>query len=115
MDPIVGETLACVRAVEVALLKNWTNVIFETDSILLEMDLGNPHLPPRWKVEDMVLSLCQLFKAQSAWSLHWVPRRLNQQAYLLAQWAARSSVSGFVSISCIPFSILSCDVNSVFQ
>lgn len=46
MDPLVGEIFACVRAVEVALQKNWTCVSFEIDSKLLSLDIVNPHLPP---------------------------------------------------------------------
>lgn len=45
------------------------------------------------------------FKGQVAWSIHWVPRHLNQQAHLLTQRAARSHLYGFIDVACIPFSI----------
>lgn len=38
-----------------------------------------------WKIKDITIALRKKYKAQSAWSVHWVPRRLNQQAHLLAQ------------------------------
>ena len=113
VDPFMGETMAAVRAVELALEKRWTHVLFESDSMLLCDDLAS-ELPPCWKVEAMISSLQQSFKAQSAWALHWVPRRLNQQAHLLAQWAAHLKISGFMDSSCIPLSILSCDLNAMF-
>ncbi|KAB1205847.1 hypothetical protein CJ030_MR7G027968 [Morella rubra] len=53
-----------------------------------------------------------LLKAQAAWSIHWVSRKLNQEAHPLAQWAARDHVTGFFDSGCIPHSILFCD--SVF-
>lgn len=68
---------------------------------------------PCWKIEDLVFSMRLLLKAQSAWSIHWVPRWLNQQAHLLVQWAARFNVYGLFDSSriscCIPANILYCD------
>ncbi|KAB1203545.1 hypothetical protein CJ030_MR8G015368 [Morella rubra] len=91
VDPLLGEAFAATRAAEVTLLRNWTHVIFETDSKFLASDI----VSTLWflrvgKAKTWVLSIRKVFKAQSAWSLHWVTRRLNQQAHLLAQWAARS-------------------------
>ncbi|KAB1224783.1 Linoleate 13S-lipoxygenase 2-1, chloroplastic [Morella rubra] len=62
--------MAAVRAVELALERRWTHVLFESDSKLLCDDLAS-ELPPCWKVEAMISSLRQSFKAQSAWALHW--------------------------------------------
>ncbi|KAB1213925.1 hypothetical protein CJ030_MR5G017188 [Morella rubra] len=48
VDPFMGETMAAVRAVELALEKRWTHVLFESDSKLLCDDLAS-ELPPCWK------------------------------------------------------------------
>lgn len=111
MDPLVGETLAAVRAVELAISHNWHRVVFESDSKLLCEDISKPELPPSWKIEPMMLALRDKFKAQAAWAIHWVPRRLNQQVHLLAQWAARFSISGLVVPCFGPSFILRCDSN----
>lgn len=115
MDPLLGETMAIVHAIEIALLKNWPCVIFETDSKLLFQDITNLLMPPCWKIEDLVHSIRKEFKAQATWSIHWVPRRLNQQAHILAEWAARSSFTGFLDVNRIPLLILNCDGNSVLS
>lgn len=85
VDPLVGEATAAIRAVEIALSEQWSRVIFESDSKLLCADVSQPIHSPCWKIEDLVLTIHYAFKSQSAWALHWVPRRLNQQAHLLAQ------------------------------
>lgn len=61
---------------------------------LLCEDIEQDDAPPCWKIKDIVSSLRLLFKAQSAWALPWVPRRLNLQAHLLARWAAHFGFSG---------------------
>ncbi|KAB1206399.1 hypothetical protein CJ030_MR7G027599 [Morella rubra] len=109
MDPLLGEAMVAARSVELALAKRWFAVIFETDSKLLWEVVMDGARTPRWKIVDLVDSLRLVFKAQSVWSLYWVPRKLKRQAHLLAKWAARSHRSGFCDVNCIPFHILYCD------
>ncbi|KAB1225939.1 hypothetical protein CJ030_MR1G005470 [Morella rubra] len=83
MDPLLGEAMAAARAVELAQSHQWQMVIFETDLKLLWEDISDVNGQPCWKIADIVVSLRLAFKAQSTWSIHWVPRKLNQQAHLL--------------------------------
>lgn len=69
--------------------------------------------PPCWKIVDVIPPLRKVFGDHSGWSIFWVLRKLNHQAHLLAQWAARSLVSGFFDSSSVPLHILLCDSNSV--
>ncbi|KAB1211586.1 hypothetical protein CJ030_MR6G013916 [Morella rubra] len=109
MDPLLREAMATARAVEIGLEKHWPRVIFKTDSKLLWEDITNLQRSPCWKIEDLVTSLRTVFKAQSAWAIHWVLHKLNQQAHLLAHRAARCSISGVIDSICILFNILFCD------
>lgn len=86
IGPLLNEALAAVRAIELALENNWP-----------------------WVALDMVLSLRIVFSEHLEWSMVWVPRRSNFLAHLLAKLAARFKIRGWVSISCIPGGIVSCD------
>lgn len=70
MDPLVGEVVAAVRAVELALSKQLSHVIFESDSKVLCSDVSQPLLLMCWKIADLVTSICNAFKGQSAWTIH---------------------------------------------
>lgn len=70
MDPLLAGAMASSRAVEVALIRNWKHVVFDTDSKFLGSDIVNSLVTPCWKIEDLVLSIRKGFKAQTAWSLH---------------------------------------------
>lgn len=69
MDPLLAGAMASSRAVEVALIRNWKHLVFDTDSKFLGSDIVNS-LVTRWKIEDLVLFIRKGFKAQTAWSLH---------------------------------------------
>lgn len=57
LDPLVGETSTAVRAVELAMERNWSLVQFESDSQILCFDVLNPSKPLCWKIEAMIYSL----------------------------------------------------------
>ncbi|KAB1224798.1 hypothetical protein CJ030_MR1G028648 [Morella rubra] len=111
VDPLVGETWAAVRAVELAGQHGWDKVIFETDSLLLFEDVTLVDRSPCWKIADLIPLLRAAFGLHPDWSLSWISRKLNNQAHLLAQWAARAHVSGTFNSSSIPLHILLCDSN----
>ncbi|KAB1206661.1 hypothetical protein CJ030_MR7G001525 [Morella rubra] len=50
VDPLVGETMAVVCAVELALEKRWTHALFESDSKLLCDELASERdLARKWR------------------------------------------------------------------
>lgn len=89
-------------------------MIFETVSKLLLDDLLLVDQPPYWKISDVIPPLRKEFSDHPSWSINWVPRKLNHQAHLLAQWAARSHVTSFLYSNFVPLHILLCDSNSIF-
>ncbi|KAB1215135.1 hypothetical protein CJ030_MR4G001421 [Morella rubra] len=78
MDPLVGEALTAVRALEIALSSRWDRVFFETDSKLLSEDVNSEDQPLCWKTVAEVLALRREFRMQPDWSFCWIPRKLNQ-------------------------------------
>lgn len=113
VDPLIGEDMTAVRAVELALSKQWSHVIFESNSKLLCSNVSQSLLSTSWEIKERILSIRVAFKGQSAWAMHWVPRGFNQKAHLLAQGAAQAKLFGFIDLSSIPLFSVLCDTNSL--
>ncbi|KAB1201744.1 hypothetical protein CJ030_MR2G023038 [Morella rubra] len=111
MDPIVREAFAWAEAVSLARWLKWDKVLFECDSLLVCKDVLFGEPPQLWAASGMVEHIWFCLLECHDWRIAWVSRKCNLQAHLLAGWAARFGIVGFVPFSIIPEHIRGCDMH----
>ncbi|KAB1208754.1 hypothetical protein CJ030_MR6G005863 [Morella rubra] len=115
IDPLVGEALAMVEAMELARRNNWLCVDFECDSLILCKEVLSAERTSCWAIEASVAQIRRDLVEFREWKIAWVSQKCNRLAHLIAKWVARSNSVGFIFVSCIPEHIRDCDMLTPFS
>lgn len=111
MDLIVRETFVLAEAASLAGKLNWGKVLFERDSLMVCKDVISLEPSQLWAASGMVNLIRECLIEHKEWKVALILRKCNEQAHLLAKWAARFGIIGSVWLYITPEHIRICDMH----
>ncbi|XP_062145395.1 uncharacterized protein LOC133852645 [Alnus glutinosa] len=96
---VIGEALAALLAIKLAISTHATSFILEGDSTTVTLALQNPLIKKDWRIAATVSMIHSLIPSTTSWSASSVNRSANFCAHHVAKWAASKFFSGCIPVS----------------
>jgi hypothetical protein len=100
--PLYGEATAALLAATLCSSMGLSHVIFEGDSLTVNLAINNPTITQDWRISSIISEFLSTISSTTRWSSSNINRSANFCAHYVADWAATRFTS-----SCIPTSVSS--------
>jgi hypothetical protein len=106
---IYGEASGALLAAQLSLFLKLPSVIFEGDSLMVNLAINNPYITQDWRISSIILDFLSTIPSTTSWSTSYINRSINFCAYHVANWIGTRFISSYISIpSCFPISFPPC-------
>ena len=100
--PIQAEAKALRWSVYLAMDKNFSNDVFESDSQICIRAISQVDTSPPWRIQGLISDIKARTQNFHSATFSWVYREANTSAHLLSVWSLKNSVYGSFAPFCGP-------------
>ena len=100
--PVQAEAEALRWSVYLAMDKNFSNVVFESDSQICIRAISQVDTSPPWRIQGLISDIKARIHNFPSTIFSWVYREANIAAHLLSVWSLKNSVYGPLAPFCGP-------------
>uniref|UniRef100_A0A2N9ET81 Reverse transcriptase domain-containing protein n=2 Tax=Fagus sylvatica TaxID=28930 RepID=A0A2N9ET81_FAGSY len=104
--PVQAEAEALRWAVSLALARDLSNVVFESDSQICINAVVQSISKPLWRIQSLIWDIQSAVRLITNYVFHWVSREANIAAHSLASWSLKNAFVGSFDSFCGPSSFV---------